>query len=120
MPRPALWTRMVTSLFNCSTAVRWSASTWRRRGCLPRIMRVGQLISKTIEIVGGLRGFLDMEKGGEIAEQLENLYEYMERRLLQANLKNDVEILDEVAGLIREVKEGWDGIREEVVSQGLV
>jgi len=80
----------------------------------------GQLISKTIEIVGGLRGFLDMEKGGEIAEQLENLYEYMERRLLQANLKNDVEILDEVAGLIREVKEGWDGIREEVVSQGLV
>lgn len=80
----------------------------------------GRLISKTIEIVGGLRGFLDMEKGGEIAEQLENLYEYMERRLLQANLKNDVEILDEVAGLIREVKEGWDGIREEVVSQGLV
>lgn len=80
----------------------------------------GRLISKTIEIVGGLRGFLDTEKGGEIAEQLENLYEYMERRLLQANLKNDVEILDEVAGLIREVKEGWDGIREEVVSQGLV
>lgn len=80
----------------------------------------GRLISKTIEIVGGLRGFLDKEKGGEIAEQLESLYEYMERRLLQANLKNDIEILDEVAGLIREVKEGWDGIREEVVSQGLV
>src|SRR5690554_7704386 len=41
----------------------------------------GRLISKTIEIVGGLRGFLDKEKGGEIAEQLESLYEYMERRL---------------------------------------
>lgn len=80
----------------------------------------GRLISKTIEIVGGLRSFLDKEKGGEIAEQLDNLYDYMERRLLQANLKNDAAMLDEVAGLIREVKEGWDGIREEVVASGLV
>ena len=78
------------------------------------------LINKTLEIVGGLKSFLDMEKGGEISANLAALYEYIERRLFEANLHNDVEILDEVAGLLRTVKDGWDGIREEVIEKGLV
>ncbi|WP_404361743.1 flagellar export chaperone FliS [Marinobacter sp.] len=73
----------------------------------------GKLISKAIEIVGGLRSFLDFEKGGELAQRLEALYEYMERTLFEANARNDVAKLDEVAGLLRQIKEGWDGIREE-------
>lgn len=77
----------------------------------------GQLISKAIEIIGGLRVFLDFEKGGELSAQLEALYDYMERTLLEASAKNDVEKLDEVLGLLRSVKEGWDGIRQEVVGQ---
>ncbi len=76
----------------------------------------GQLLNKAIEIIGGLRGFLDFEKGGELAISLEALYDYMERGLLEASLKNDVAKLDEVIGLLRSVKEGWDGIRQEVVS----
>ncbi len=76
-----------------------------------------KLINKTIEIVGGLRSFLDLEKGGELALRLEGLYDYMERTLLEASARNDLEKLDEVAGLLRSVKDGWDGIREEVVSQ---
>lgn len=76
----------------------------------------GRLIGKAIEIIGGLRSFLDFEKGGELAERLEGLYEYMERTLFEANVKNDPDKLDEVADLLRSVKEGWDGIREEVVS----
>ena len=79
-----------------------------------------RLISKAIEIIGGLRGFLDVKKGGEIAENLERLYEYMEFRLFQANIKNDVDMLDEVASHLRKVKEGWDGIREEALKSGLV
>ncbi|WP_097460529.1 flagellar export chaperone FliS [Mangrovitalea sediminis] len=75
-----------------------------------------RLINKAIEIISGLRGFLDFEKGGELAGRLESLYDYMERQLFQANLHNDVSKLDEVASLLRQVKEGWDGIREEVVS----
>ncbi|MFL1455709.1 flagellar export chaperone FliS [Marinobacter sp. GN3S48] len=77
----------------------------------------GKLISKTIEIIGGLRSFLDFEQGGELASRLESLYDYMERTLLDASFKNDVAKLDEVADLLRSVKEGWDGIREEVVNQ---
>lgn len=75
----------------------------------------GKLISKSIEIIGGLRGFLDFEKGGELSERLDALYEYMERTLFEANAKNDVAKLDEVAGLLRQIKDGWDGIREEVL-----
>ena len=43
-----------------------------------------KLINKAIEIVGGLRSFLDLEQGGELAARLESLYDYMERTLLEA------------------------------------
>jgi len=76
----------------------------------------GKLINKAMEIVGGLRAFLDFEKGGELSARLEALYDYMERTLLEASMRNDPEKLDEVLGLLRSLKEGWDGIREEVVS----
>ncbi|ARU57153.1 MAG: flagellar export chaperone FliS [Pseudomonadales bacterium] len=78
------------------------------------------LINKSIEIVAGLRGFLDFEKGGEVAANLEALYDYIERRLFEANVKNSLEILDECSRLIRSVKEGWDGIRQEVIEKKLV
>ena len=77
----------------------------------------GKLISKAIEIIGGLRSFLDFEKGGDLAVRLEGLYDYMERTLFEANAKNDVAKLDEVADLLRSIKEGWDGIREEAMGQ---
>ncbi|MFL1404564.1 flagellar export chaperone FliS [Marinobacter sp. M1N3S26] len=76
-----------------------------------------QLINKAIEIIGGLRSFLDFEKGGDLSLRLESLYDYMERTLLEASAKNDVGKLEEVADLLRSIKEGWDGIREEVLSQ---
>ena len=73
----------------------------------------GRLIGKAIEIINGLRGFLDIEKGQDLAQRLDSLYEYMTYTLVQANLKNDPEKLDEVSRLLRQVKEAWDGIREE-------
>ena len=75
----------------------------------------GNLIGKAMDIVSGLRGFLDFEKGGELAANLESLYDYIERGLLQASARNDVEKLDEMAKLLRTIKQGWDGIREEAV-----
>ena len=76
-----------------------------------------QLINKAIEIIGGLRSFLDFEQGGDLAARLEALYDYMERSLLEASAKNDLAKLDEVLTLLRSVKEGWDGIREEAIGQ---
>jgi flagellar protein FliS len=71
----------------------------------------GELIGKAIGIVGGLRDSLDFAKGGEVAANLDSLYAFMVQRLSIANLKNDAAILDEVAALLRDVKEGGDGIR---------
>ncbi|AFN78744.1 flagellar export chaperone FliS [Stutzerimonas nitrititolerans] len=73
----------------------------------------GTLIGKTIDIVGGLRQGLNLEAGGEVAANLDSLYIYMTTRLVEANRKNDPTILDEVAGLLREIKSGWDGISQQ-------
>ena len=76
----------------------------------------GENVSMAISIVGGLRASLDKDKGGEIAENLDNLYDYIERRLLEANLRSDVTILDEVTGLVSEIKSAWDAIGSELVA----
>lgn len=70
----------------------------------------GQLIAKATEILFGLREALNHEGGGELAQRLEALYVYMSKRLAEANRTNDERILDEVAQLLRNIKEGWDGI----------
>ncbi|MFI8609122.1 flagellar export chaperone FliS [Pseudomonas sp. NPDC077649] len=70
----------------------------------------GELLGKAISIIGGLRGALDMERGGEVAINLDRLYEYMGNRLVEANSKADVTIIDEISGLMRTIKSGWDGI----------
>lgn len=72
----------------------------------------GERIGKALGIIGGLREALNAEKGGELALNLDRLYAFMQDRLTQANLQNDVSMLDEVAELLREVKAGWDGIRQ--------
>jgi flagellar protein FliS len=74
----------------------------------------GRHISWGISIIEGLRTSLDHEKGGEIAENLNGLYQYMERRLLEANLRSDPAILDEVSGLVRDIRDAWNTIRAEV------
>ena len=78
------------------------------------IAKKGETIGQIIAIIGGLRSSLNKEAGGEMAENLDRLYDYMERQLLQANLKNDVNILDEVSSLIKEIKTGWDAIPAEI------
>jgi flagellar protein FliS len=70
-------------------------------------------ISRAISIVGGLIDGIDLENGGTIAENLTRLYEYINAKLFQASAENSLEILDEVADLMRSVKEAWDAIPEE-------
>ncbi len=67
-------------------------------------------IGRAIDIVGGLQGYLNKDVGGEIAENLDNLYDYMIRRLLVANSQNDENILDEVSNLMIQIKMGWDAM----------
>ena len=71
-------------------------------------------ITWATSIINGLRSGLDMEAGGEIANNLNDLYAYMNRRLIDANIANDVAILDEVSGLLVEIKSAWDAMPEDV------
>ena len=72
------------------------------------IQTEGNSISKAIEIIlNGLKISLDMEAGGELSERLAALYDYMADRLLHANLHNSRPALDEVVGLLRELREAW-------------
>ena len=70
----------------------------------------GEAVSKAINIIGGLRGALNIEQGGDIAQNLQALYDYAERRLLEANAHNDSARLDEVARLLGEIKGAWESI----------
>ena len=72
----------------------------------------GQSISKAILIIdSGLKASLDLKAGGELGARLGALYDYMCDRLLRANLHNRVEIIDEVARLLTELRGAWAQIR---------
>jgi len=74
----------------------------------------GMAISRAIEIVAnGLRASLDPKAGGEIAQQLDALYDYVVHRLLWANLKNDSAALDECLHLLGEIHSAWKQISHE-------
>ena len=81
------------------------------------VKKKGEVIGQTISIINSLRSSLDMKKGGEVASNLDNIYEYMERQLVQANLKNDVTIIGEVSALLREIKSAWESIPTEARSK---
>ena len=72
----------------------------------------GEQIGKAISIVEGLRTSLD-PLAGELSQNLDDLYEYVGRRLLEVQVSDDVAVLDEVAGLLREVKSAWDVLADE-------
>lgn len=69
-------------------------------------------VSKAFEILVELNGSLDHARGGEIAARLGQLYDYIERRLLEANARQVDEPLTEVLGLLTTLCEAWQGIEE--------
>ena len=73
----------------------------------------GEHISWAIRIIGGLQASLDKDKGGEIAETLGSLYIYVVEKLSEANATNDISKLNEAIAIIKNIKEGWDGISDE-------
>ena len=76
-----------------------------------RVAERGQAISRAISIIDdGLKSSLDLGRGGEIAGWLDQLYDYMNRRLLSASLRSDVAALNEVESLLRELRGAWSEI----------
>ncbi len=70
----------------------------------------GERISRAIAIAGELQASLNFEDGGEIAERLNTLYDYMIRELLMANLRNDKNKLEEVKAVLMPLIEAWQQV----------
>lgn len=70
----------------------------------------GMLLGKATDILGGLQSSLDVKQSPDLVDKLNALYDYMQRRLFEANIKNDPGMIDEVSDLMRTVKSSWDEI----------
>jgi len=100
--------KLIVMLYDGALAAIMTAITQMKAG---NVQEKGKAISKAIQIIdNGLRASLDKEAGGEIARNLDALYDYMSRRLLEANIKNQPEILDEVRGLLADLRDTWNQI----------
>lgn len=106
--------QLISMLFQGALQAVANAKNGIKRNDIPA---KGAAISKAIAIIGeGLHASLDKNVGGELAQNLSSLYDYMVLRLITANLKNDTAMLDEVAALLADLKSAWDGIRQPVAA----
>jgi len=100
--------RLILMLFDGAVAAISIAKFEMEAG---EIAKKGASISKAIDIISnGLLASLDINAGGELAERLAALYEYMTQRLLFANLKNNTAALDEVLELLNSLRSAWEQI----------
>lgn len=92
------------------------AALARAKGAMERnsIQERTTNLNKASEILVTLKGSLDIEKGGEVAENLDALYDYMLRAVMQANRNNDLAKVQEVMDLIGEVKQGWSEMPNDI------
>lgn len=100
--------RLIDMLFEGALIALNNATQHMHTGNVPQ---KGMAISKAIMIIdNGLRASLDKKAGGDLALNLYALYEYMSKRLLIANYKNDPAIIIEVRGLLTELRGAWQAI----------
>lgn len=90
------------------------------KGCIERgdLEGKSRQLTWAMSIVNGLRTSLDMDAGGSIAANLDDLYTYMTRRMIDASVDNDAEVLAEVIDLMLEIKGAWDAMPDEVRNTG--
>ena len=74
------------------------------------IVEKGKSIARASRIVIGLQGALDFERGGDLANNLNELYGYVTRRVLHVNARNDLDALEEIFGLMNEIRSAWEGV----------
>jgi flagellar protein FliS len=105
--------RLIQMLMEGALSKVASAKGFMERG---DVAKKGEHISWAMSIIDGLRLSLDKSVGGELVQNLDDLYDYINRRLLQANLHNKPEYLDEITTLLTEIKSGWDAISEDIIN----
>jgi flagellar protein FliS len=66
--------------------------------------------TRAIAIINGMRECLDMESGGELADNLYSLYQYMAQELFRAGIKNDVETIQGIQNMLKDIRDSWEKI----------
>jgi flagellar protein FliS len=86
------------------------------RSCIERgeIVRKAKLLHSCVTLVAELRGSLNLNDGGPLAQNLSALYDYMARQLLMANVESDAGKITEVMSLLNEIRSAWIAIGPEV------
>lgn len=77
-----------------------------------RYMEKGRSVEKCVNILNGLSSALDFDNGGDVVTGLARLYDYIIYRLTDVSISLSLEGVDEVVGLLRELREGWEGVRD--------
>ena len=104
--------QLIVMLFDAAQTSIRAARLHMQAGNIPE---KGKAISRAIDIINrGLVEALDHERGGELAGRLEQIYDYVTRLLLQANLRNDQQSLDQAANLLEEIGSAWREIAPQV------
>ncbi|EHG7583725.1 MULTISPECIES: flagellar export chaperone FliS [Citrobacter] len=107
--------QLIEMLFDGANSALVRARLFLEQGDL---VAKGEALSKAINIIdNGLKAGLDLENGGDIAANLSDLYDYMIRRLLLANLRNDSQAIEEVEGLLGNIADAWKQISPKASSQ---
>lgn len=90
------------------------------RACIERkeTRRMTSLLHSSVILIAELRGSLNLQNGGPLAQNLSNLYEYMTRRLIHANLSSDGAAVAEVVSLLAEIRAAWAAIGPQVRQTG--
>lgn len=100
--------QLVVMLFEGACSALKRAEILMDQGDIPG---KGQAISKAVNIISnGLQAGLDHSVNSELTGNLDSLYDYMVRRLLEANLRNDKDALSEVQGLLGGIADAWNQI----------
>lgn len=100
--------RLILMLYEGAIAAITAAQQHLR---LKNIAAKGEAISKAISIIdGGLKASLDLNVGGELAQNLYQLYVYMGQRLLQGNINNDSAAFEEVRQLLQQLMSAWESL----------
>ncbi|MEW7314552.1 flagellar export chaperone FliS [Buttiauxella gaviniae] len=107
--------QLIVLLFDGALSALVRARLFMQQG---ELAAKGEALSKAINIIdNGLKAGLDRDQGGEIAENLSSLYDYMIRRLMLGNLRNDVEAIEEVEGLLTNIADAWKQISPQNVAR---
>ena len=70
----------------------------------------GKHISRAISIINGLRDMLDIDKGGDVADNLYSLYSYMAKEIFNAGFHNDQEVLGNIQQMLMDIRGSWEKI----------